>query len=233
MVDKAVTVSVAAVAILAVWLTTKRDHTQDAFLFVDKGEPDNALRSFESAAKHSKGAAEYHNLGAMLYRQKLWTKSLDAYGTSLTLNPNNMDARETFQEIRAFIQSGGKNRQKIGTIPFKERHLARYNIEDTNANHVGAALYHIEQGDFVQASKALKRNLDLNPTDGRAYNDIATLLVSSTNADKTSGTAKTDLDHAYQKAWSILEKANTLNPDDLLIQGNLKALEPFVNTTVN
>jgi tetratricopeptide (TPR) repeat protein len=243
---RAAAVFMAAAGIFAMWYNSKAgssgpsllfsnpmnanvDHTGAAMAFFDKNQPDNALRSFELAATNGGGAEEYHNLGAMLYRQRLWTRALSAYKESLRLNPDNKPAKETYQEIKSFLANGGSNRQPIGVKSFNKRQLAKYNPEGgKNENHLGAALYFLEKEDLEQAAKAFQRNLSRNPKDGRAYNELATLLTNNANVQKAKGAPKSDYDFAYEKALSIYKRANELSPEDVIISDNLHKLQDIL-----
>jgi len=164
-------------------------HNNLGFLFLRRGELDEAISQFQAALDIRSGNTETHyslgaaliqnNLGNALARQHLWDKAIDHLQEAVRLRPDYADA---YFNLGSVLFQQGRINQAIAQW---HKALAIRPTDSEAHRSVASALR--KQGNVKEAITEYEQALNVVPEDSMALNNLAWILATSSDASMRDG----------------------------------------------
>ncbi len=158
---------------------------QDGLKFLEAGDYDQAVKSFQQALSVNPRAAEtYYSLGLAYRAQGNQDKAVKSLLTALRLKPNFPQAHVSLGQIYARqglnLLRQGHPEQAAGVL---KDAVAQDPKNDGAFNNLGVAL--AQRGNYTQSLAALQRAVALNPNNNQAQFNLGVTQYSLGNKNAT------------------------------------------------
>jgi protein O-mannosyl-transferase len=164
-------------------------HNNLGFLFLRRGELENAISQFQSALDiRSRNTQTHYNLGAALIqnnlgnafaRKQLWDEAIDHLQEAVRLRPDYADA---YFNLGSVLFQQGRIDEAIAQW---QKALAIRPRDGEAHRNVANALR--KQGNMKEAIAEYEQALDIVPEDNVALNKLAWILATSSDASMRDG----------------------------------------------
>ena len=210
-------------------------HNSRGIELADRGWLDEAIKEFQKAIELDPNSAHAHdNLATVYAEKKLWREALQEYLTALRLEPDSATAHYNFA---CFLASHG------GDVAIAEYQDAIAQDPEYPDAHLNLALTYADQDKLEDATRELRRAIELAPKDPFPRHELAAILMDGGDYRSAISQLKevVKLEQSNFEGWLDLgicyaqkgfyaeaerayERARAIQPEDLLLDYDTAAL---------
>jgi Flp pilus assembly protein TadD len=210
-------------------------HNSRGIELADRGWLDEAIKEFQKAIELDPESAHAHdNLATVYSEKKQWREALQEYLTAIRLEPDSATAH---YNLACFLAAHG------GDMAISEYQEALAQDPDYPDANLNLALTYADQDKIEDATRELRRAIELAPKDAFPRHELAALLMDEGDyraaisqlkevVKLESGNFEGWLDLGicyaqkgfYAEAERAYEHARAIQPEDLLLDYNTAAL---------
>ena len=210
-------------------------HNSRGIELADRGWLDEAIKEFQKAIELDPDSAHAHdNLATVYSEKKLWREALQEYLTAIRLEPDSATAH---YNLACFLASHG------GDMAIAEYQDALAQDPEYPDASLNLALTYADQDRIEDATRELRRAIELAPKDAFPRHELAALLmdegdyraaisqlkeVVKLEPGNFEGWLDLGICYAqkgfYAEAERAYEQARAIQPEDLLLDYNTAAL---------